>query len=353
MVDIVDRGLGVYKLDEILDNLDDVFLGKHPDIHVGVESELAVYPVASNIAQVVALVGEEQVLYDLACAGVVGRVGVAQLAVDVQHGLLLGVAGVFLQSVEDDRVVLGHSLVLVYEYRCGAALENVHHVVFRDHRLAVHYHLVALHGNDFTGILVTEVLVPSPQHTCGELASDNLLQARLAHLHLFGQVEDAEYVLVGLITDGTQKSSHRQLLLSVDVCVHHIVDVGGELYPRTLERNDARGIEQRAIGMHTLAEEHTRRTVQLRHDNALGAIYHKCAVGCHVGDGAKENVLYHRAEILMVGVGAIQLQLSLQRNAIRQATLQALVDGVARRVDVIIEELKNEIVASVGDREVL
>ena len=105
--------------------------------------------------------------------------------------------------------------------------------------------------------------------------------------------------------------------------------------------------------MHALTEEHTRRTVQLRHNNALGAVDDERAILGHVGNGAKEHILNHRAEVLMVGVGAIQFQLSLQGYAIGQATLQTLVDSVAGRVDIVIQELKNEIVSCVGDREVL
>ena len=55
----------------------------------------------------------------------------------------------------------------------------------------------------------------------------------------------------------------------------------------------------------------------------------------------------------MIRVGAIQFQLSLQRYAIGETTLQALVDGVAGRVDIVIQELKNEVITRVGDREIL
>mgnify|MGYP007043003657 CR=1 FL=1 len=61
----------------------------------------------------------------------------------------------------------------------------------------------------------------------------------------------------------------------------------------------------------------------------------------------------HRAEVLVVGVSAIQFQLSLQRYAISQAALQALINGVTGRVDIVIQELKNEVVARVCNREIL
>ena len=105
--------------------------------------------------------------------------------------------------------------------------------------------------------------------------------------------------------------------------------------------------------MNTLSEEHTGRTVQLRNDDTLSTIDDERTVGCHVRDGAKENVLNERTEVLMVRVGAVEFHLGLQGYAIGQTALQTLVDGVAGRVDEVIQELKNEVITRVGDREVL
>ena len=55
----------------------------------------------------------------------------------------------------------------------------------------------------------------------------------------------------------------------------------------------------------------------------------------------------------MIRISTIQFQLSLQRHTICQTALQTLVDGVAGRVDIVIQELKNEVITRVGDREVL
>ncbi len=105
--------------------------------------------------------------------------------------------------------------------------------------------------------------------------------------------------------------------------------------------------------MDALAEENAGRTVQLGNDYALCTVYHKCSIVRHIWNRAKEYVLNNRTEIFMIGVGAIQFQLGLQRNTVRQTTLQTLVNGVARRVYVIVKELKNKIITRVGYREVL
>ena len=105
--------------------------------------------------------------------------------------------------------------------------------------------------------------------------------------------------------------------------------------------------------MDALTEEHTGRTVQLRNHDTLGTIDDERSVGRHVRNGAEEYVLNHCTKVLVVGISAIQFQLSLQGYAIGKSALQALVDSVAGRVDIVIQELKDEVITCIGDREVL
>ena len=141
---------------------------------------------------------------DLAGAGIIGRVGVTQLAIDVEHSLFLRVTGVFGQRVEDDAVVLSSLLVLVYQDRLGTTLQNFEQVVFRNLRTAIHDNLVTLDGNHLTRILIYEVLVPALQQTGCELRTDDGLQRFLVDLHLLGKVENLQNILVGFKTDSTK-----------------------------------------------------------------------------------------------------------------------------------------------------
>ena len=93
--------------------------------------------------------------------------------------------------------------------------------------------------------------------------------------------------------------------------------------------------------------------MQLRDDDTLGSIDNEGAIGRHIRDGTQEHVLNHRGEIHMVRICTFQFQLSLQGYAIRQPALQTFVNGVAWRIDIVIQELKNVAVARIGDREVL
>ncbi|EJP33671.1 hypothetical protein HMPREF1146_1669 [Prevotella sp. MSX73] len=55
----------------------------------------------------------------------------------------------------------------------------------------------------------------------------------------------------------------------------------------------------------------------------------------------------------MIRIRTIQLHLSLQGYAIRQPALKTLINGITRWIDIVIQELKNEIITRIGDREVL
>ena len=235
----------------------------------------------------------------------------------------------------------------------SATLQNLKHIIVGNLSFTLHDNLVTFDRYHFTGILIDKVLVPTLQHTSGKLTAHNGFQGFLVDLYLLSEVENTENILISFKTNSAQQCRYRQFLLTIDVSVHHVVDVGGELNPRTLERDDTGRVKQRSVSMYVLTEEYAGRTVQLRNDNTLSTVNNERTVGRHIRDGAKEHVLNHRAEILVIWVCAIQFQLSLQRYAIGEATLQTLINGVTGRVNIVIQELKNKVVSRVCDREVL
>ncbi len=239
------------------------------------------------------------------------------------------------------------------EHCLHTAVENLLDIVFLKHCLTVENHVVALDRHNFAGILVDKVLDPRTQHACGKFAAHRLLEVCLVDLDLFGQIENFNDVLVAFKTDGTQQSSHGQFFLTVDVSVHHIVDVGGELNPRAAERNDAGRIELGAVGMGALSEKHTWRTVKLRHDNALGAVDDKGSLVSHVRDRAEIHVLNHRVKVFVIRVCAIKLQFGLEGHAVGETACETLFNRVARRIDIIVEKLQDKIISCVRNREVL
>ena len=53
------------------------------------------------------------------------------------------------------------------------------------------------------------------------------------------KVEDIQDVFIRFKTDSSKQCSYRQFLLTVYVSVHYVVYIGGELNPRTFERNNS------------------------------------------------------------------------------------------------------------------
>ncbi|MPM32006.1 hypothetical protein SDC9_78564 [bioreactor metagenome] len=67
VVDIVNNSFGVYQLDQVTDNFNNVLFCQYPGLIGNVEVELMVEPVPSNLAKVVSFIGEEQFVYDIPC----------------------------------------------------------------------------------------------------------------------------------------------------------------------------------------------------------------------------------------------------------------------------------------------
>ena len=353
VVDIVHLGVGVDEHDEVLDDLDHVLLGQDACVIGDRHVELAVDAVTSYLAQVITLLGEEEVLDHLSRRSIIGRLGVTELTVDIEDSLFLGLSRVFLQGVEDDGEVVLALLVLVEEDGFRTGLHDDVDDLRSDLRLTLHDDLVTLDGRHLTGILIDEILDGGLHDVSREFASDASLEGLTVDLHLLGEVETVEDVLVGLEADGTQQGRHGQFLLTVDVSIHDLVDIRRELDPRTAERDDTRRIELRAVGVHGCTEEDTRRTVKLGNDDTLGAVDDEGAFGGHVRDSTEVHIGNDGVEILMIGVLARQAQLGLQGDGIGQTTFDTLFDRVTWTVHRIIQESQREAVTSILDGEVL
>ncbi len=162
-----------------------------------------------------------------------------------------------------------------------------------------------------------------------------------------------ENILIGLKTDGTQQGRNGQLLLTVDVRIHDLIDIRSKLNPRAAERNDTRRVELRTIGVHRSTEEHARRTVQLADNDTLSTIDNKSTFGSHIGNRAQIDIRNNGIEILMIGIFATQAQFSLKRHAVGKTALNALLDRIAGRVDTIIQESQSKTIAGILNGEIL
>src|SRR4030043_2337155 len=169
---------------------------------------------------------------------------------------------------------------------------------------------------------------------------------------LFGKVEYFEDLFIAFKTYCPEKGGHRKLLLSVEVCIHNIVDVCCKFYPRTFEGYYSCRVQFSPVGMDALTEEYTWRPVQLGDNNTFSAVYDKCAPFSHIRHCSEIDILDNSIEILVFRIGAIEFKLCLKRDTECQTALYTLINGIPRRVNVIIEEFENEIISCIGNWEV-
>ncbi len=263
VVDIINISLRVDKLNQVLYDGNDVFLSKYAGSIRYIKSQLLVDSVTANITEVVSLVGEEQLVDNVACCCLVRWLCISELAVYIENCLLFGVAGIFLQSIVDDCVVGNLLILLVEEDSLYTSFHNLINVLIFDNGLAVENDLVSFERYNFCGIFVNKVLNPSLQHSCGKASSNDLLQSGLGNLYFVCQIKDFKNILIVFETNSPQQSCYRQFLLSVDISIHHCINIGSKFYPSALERDNSCRIQFGTVGMHRLAEEYAWRPVQL------------------------------------------------------------------------------------------
>ena len=268
------------------------------------------------------------------------------------NGFKLRVRSILVKGVVDDREITAHFFFL-QEYGLNAHFLYHCHIVFVKNAVAVQYDLVTLNGYYFTGVLINEVFRPATQYTGCKTAANMSSQGLLVYLHFISHAEKLQYVLICFITNCTEQCGYREFLFTVDVRVHHIVDVGSELHPCALERDNTCRVYFGSVRVNALSEEHTRRTVKLRYNHTFSAVDHKRTTWGHVGDVAQEHILYYGFKVHMLLIITAQPKLCFQWHGIRKTALHTLVDCVTWRVDEIIQELKHENVTSVRDREIL
>src|SRR5262249_23598218 len=112
----------------------------------------------------------------------------------------------------------------------------------------------------------------------------------LAILHVDGvdRIEGLQDLLVGTQTKSAQEDGSQELALAVDTDVESALLVVLELHPAAAVRND---LAEEVGAVVRRLEEDAGRTVQLRDDDALGAIHDKGAVCRHKRYVAKEDLL--------------------------------------------------------------
>ena len=112
MVNIVNGGVGVDEFDQVFDDFHDVRLGEHTHGRIDIQGQFLIQTVTAYAAQVVALLGEEELIDDVTGGSLIRRFGITQLFGDVVDSLDFRLSRVLLQGVVDDGIFRRIGLVL-------------------------------------------------------------------------------------------------------------------------------------------------------------------------------------------------------------------------------------------------
>ena len=312
-------------------------------VGVAEAAELEVELVAAHLPQVVAAVVEEEAADELLRVG--GRHGVAraEAVVDVLEGLLLAVRRVGAHRLQQDASVprdvehldLGDAGLRELVQRGGAG----ELVAVRQQRV---------------GLGVADVLREDERlEPAGGLA---------ARRNRPVGVEVAQDVAVRRVLEAAQERRDEELAAlapAVHVDPDLVVRVELELEPRAAVRDDADGIERRAVGVQRALGADARRAVQLRDDHALGAVDHERAGLAHERDLAHVDplaagLLAVLEEELDVERGGVRHALAQreQRVVLRLDRLRAVVRAPGLRgAEAVLEEVQHVVPVVALDRE--
>ncbi len=240
-----------------------------------------------------------------------------------------------------DQVVVGH-------FQRGDVLgRQLAHVTRGDALARLHQHLAADRQVEGQGL--------AAQALGDQLQRGAALLAQVEHVVL---EEDAQHLLVG-VAQRTQQHRHRQLAAAVDAGEQRVLRIELEVQPGAAVGNHARGEQQLARAVRLAAvvvEEHARRTMQLRDDDALGAVDDEGAGLGHERDLAHVDLLLLDVlDRLLRGRAVLvvddQAHGDAQRRTVGHAAVAALALVERRLAQAIVDVLQGGVARIAGNRE--
>ena len=258
MVNVVNNGFLIGQFDQIFDDQDNVFFCQHPDIHGCIQVQFFVDPVSSDFTKVIPFVGKEKFFKNTSCRFFIRRQGIPQLEINIFDSFFFRVCRILLEGVENDRIVGQGGIILMKKDSFNTCVDDLLDVFAFQNGFPFDDHIVTFDGNHLTGILIHKIFKPGTDNPCSQFSAEDSFQSCFTDLHFFSEVKYFQDIAVGFITDGTQQSGYRHFLFTVDVSIHHIVDIGRELHPRSSERDDPGRIKLGSVGVSVLSEKYTR-----------------------------------------------------------------------------------------------
>ena len=162
-----------------------------------------------------------------------------------------------------------------------------------------------------------------------EAVVDRPVDRAVAELQPVDGVEVPDDLVGAAQAEGAQEDGGEELPLAIDPDVQEVLGVVLELDPRAAVRDDLRDVERLVFGV----EERARRAVELRHDDALGAVDDERAVVRHQRDVAViDFLLLDVADGLDAGLRVLvpdhEPDRDLERHGVGHAAFLAFVDVV-------------------------
>ena len=394
VVDVVGLTDAVLELDQITNDVENVFAAQRPLVERRVQAEAIVQLEAANPRQVVALRVEEQVVEERGRRLDGRRVARTQTLVDLENRILRRADLVLQQRIAQrgpDVDVLGQQNLDLLDPHFAKAVENIDAdflIAFEDDLAGLLVddvvrrdpadHLLE-HDRDFLDRSGLEIAQGGTRQLAPFLDDDLTVRAanvaaravagKLIGLEDLGQllavekdrvlaVEVIEQVL-GRHAEGAQQHRRVELATAVDADEEDVARVELEVDPRTAIRDDARRIQQLAAGVRlslVVVEENSRRSMQLRDDDALGTVDHEGPVLGHQGNLPEVHFLLFdvldRARAgLLVDVPDHELNRDLEGRRVGHAAFMALLHAVLRIPEVVADELQRGRLVEVLDRE--
>ena len=166
MVNIIHICFWINQLNQIFDDFNDIFLREDTHVHISRQIQFLVDSVTTYITKVISFFWEEQVVDNFTCTCIIGRIGVTQLTIDIQHSFFFRVTRVLLQSIIYNREIRLIRLVLMQKDVLNSRFQNFINMYFLQYGFTVDNNLVTFDRNHFTGIFINEIFNPCFQNTC-------------------------------------------------------------------------------------------------------------------------------------------------------------------------------------------
>src|SRR5690554_2546919 len=101
------------------------------------------------------------------------------------YRFFFGVGRVFLQGLMDNCIVTQEVILFVQQNSLGSRIKDLIYVFLFKNGITIQDNFVSFNGNNFTSVLINEILMPSFQYTGGQFPANVLFKTGFGGLYFF------------------------------------------------------------------------------------------------------------------------------------------------------------------------